>query len=255
MPIAAVASGINKPKSIPRPPRSTDTSADMFRIREDEELGGMGQTMLGKQEEEQEQEPEQPEMMQPSRAQELRSQQQNGMRMNEELATQRQEQTQSPTSSEPSSPQQPKKAQPEQEEDDKEKQLREVRETILDSFLQAGYASNMTILLGTCGAAFPIVALPLLGILFMTFIQVFVGKLILKNKSTFIPGASYHGLTAPLKIIDPYGMLIYANAIQKFIFVSIFFIVAFGMMMLILTIILSPGLLLAWGFNEVFGTF
>ena len=111
----------------------------------------------------------------------------------------------------------------------------------------------MTILISTFGAAFPVVAIPLLGILFITFIQVFVGKMILKNKSKLIPGSSYHGLTAPLKIIDPYGFLIYANAIQKFIVVTLIFLVAFGVMALFIAMILSPALILTWGFNELFG--
>ncbi len=253
MGIAGLSSGINKPPAYRRPPQSTDTSADMFRIRDDEELGGMGQQMLGKEDEQERNEPQpEQEQLQMNRGRDLRSQQQNGMQMDEQVAEQNQERAKSDV---PSTQQGQTQKEPEKTEgqDSKEEMLRKTRETLLDAFLQTGYTTNMTILISTFGAAFPVVAIPLLGILFITFIQVFVGKMILKNKSKLIPGSSYHGLTAPLKIIDPYGFLIYANAIQKFIVVTLIFLVAFGVMALFIAMILSPALILTWGFNELFG--
>ena len=249
MGIAGLSSGIEKPPAYRRPPQSTDTSAGMFSDAQDNELGGMGQQMLGKEDKEETNEPQpEPEKPQMNRGGNLRLEGQNGMQMNEDVAKR--------AKSDASSTQQGQtQKEPEKTEgqDSKEEMLRKTRETLLDAFLQTGYTTNMTILISTFGAAFPVVAIPLLGILFITFIQVFVGKMILKNKSKLIPGSSYHGLTAPLKIIDPYGFLIYANAIQKFIVVTLIFLVAFGVMALFIAMILSPALILTWGFNELFG--
>ncbi len=130
---------------------------------------------------------------------------------------------------------------------------RDARENVIEAYLQSLNLGLTAIELATAGAGFLLTFVPRMLTLGRWNMQLIVGDIIGRGKNKYISGLKYRGGLSILKYLDPRAMGFTAFVIMIDVVFVLIGLLIFALMTLMVLAMLSPLLIGAYFFGELFG--